>query len=52
MKKVLFAAIAISIAFASCKKESDEVKPAKIEKKVLDGEEDGGDKKTGGNGWD
>ena len=49
MKKVLLAAIAISIGFAACKKDNAEPEKIKIEKKTLDGE-DGGDESKDGSG--
>ncbi|WP_207420476.1 hypothetical protein [Desertivirga brevis] len=56
MKKILLAAVIISIGFAACKKDNEaQPEKVKIEKKTMDGEEGGDDSKSGsegnGGGW-
>jgi len=51
MKKILFIAVAVSIAFAACKKDNDaQPQKLKIEKKTMDGEDGGDDGKNSGDG--
>lgn len=53
MKKILFAAVIISISFAACKKDNEtQPEKVKIDNKVQDGDDQGDKKDDIGDGWE